>query len=614
MTADDITSANACEQSAKSRHAFKEAASDYKALRAYMRNKQDIAGAVRALRKVAHERGHAAREEACHELMVKLAEDRFTLAVLGQFKRGKSSLMNAIIGRQVLPTGVLPLTSTITVLKFGPVERLLIHRERWSWPQEEPLSQLAQYVTEKGNPGNVKQVKTACLELPLPFLRRGLEFVDTPGVGSSIEANTATAYGFLPSCDAVIFVTSVDTPLTAVEIEFLQRIRQYVHKVFFVVNKTDLLDEMERQEVLEFISQTIRRQVGDGAARIFPLSSRLGLAARMAGDADAYAQSGLKDLEETLATFLSDEKAATFLGAIIDKAGRILADESSEPCAEPAEGSDAAGRKALNVVQAKLTTLRGNLIQGEPPEEKIELSLVVVPPAVVSESLPHPAAEPADIAADLKTRGCPACRHLVEAAVDLYSHWQYALASDESVQAGFAAELGFCPLHTWQLLAMSSPHGASLGYTRLVEHVARDLAALPPSAKSATSVQSLVSGRNCRACNVLRQTEQEYMKRLADFLGKSENRQAYIRSQGLCLRHLGLVVATVPDEVASLLLSEASRHLAECAEDMQSFSLKQEAIRRALHNRDEEDAYLRAIIHLVGEKNVQTPWNMDSDI
>ncbi len=578
---------------------------DHDSLRVYMRAKQAIAGAVRTLRTAIHQSGHDRREEECRELMVKLAEDRFTLAVLGQFKRGKSSLMNAIIGRDLLPTGILPLTSAITVLKFGPVERLVIHREKQLFPEEVPVESLANYVTEKGNPGNVKQVKMACLELPLPFLRRGLEFVDTPGVGSAIEANTATTYGFLPSCDAVIFVTSVDTPLTAVEIEFLQRIRQHVHKVFFVVNKTDLLDETERQVVLEFISQTIRRQVGDGAARVFPLSSRLGLAARLKGDDGAYAQSGLKDLEETLAAFLSNEKTATFLAAIIDKAVRILAEELSD--------ADAAARTALDAVQAKLTALRGKLGQAEPTTESVELSQAT-PPPVVSESLPRAASEAINIAADIKTRGCPACHHVLEAAMDLYSHWQYALASDENVQAGFAAEMGFCPLHTWQLLSLSSPHGASLGYARLVERVAHDLAALPPSAKSAAAIQSLMAGRQCRACQVLREAEQEYVKRLADFLCQSENRQVYIRSQGLCLRHLGLVVAAVPDEVAGLLLSEASRHFAECAEDMQGFSLKQEAIRRALHNRDEEDAYLRAIIHLVGERNVQSPWDMDGEI
>jgi hypothetical protein len=111
--------------------------------------------------------------------------------------------MNAIIGRDLLPTGVLPLTSAITVLKYSPKERLTIIKEGALFPEEVPLSSLAEYVTEKGNPGNAKKVARASLELPLPFLRRGLEFVDTPGIGSAIEANTATTYGFLPQSDAV---------------------------------------------------------------------------------------------------------------------------------------------------------------------------------------------------------------------------------------------------------------------------------------------------------------------------------------------------------------------------------------------------------------------------
>jgi hypothetical protein len=163
-------------------------------LKEYSRIKLSLAGQLRLLREVLKKSGDDARDRQCEELMVKLAEDRFTLAVLGQFKRGKSSLMNAIIGRELLPTGVLPLTSAITVLKFGPTERLVVEREGLQWPDTASLSQLEDYVTERGNPGNRKKVKTAVVEVPVPFLRRGLEFVDTPGVGSAIVANTATTY------------------------------------------------------------------------------------------------------------------------------------------------------------------------------------------------------------------------------------------------------------------------------------------------------------------------------------------------------------------------------------------------------------------------------------
>jgi len=196
---------------------------DLEQLRVYTQIKLMLAGQLRIVREALTALGRENGERQCGELVVKLAEDRFTLAVLGQFKRGKSSLMNAVIGREILPAGVLPLTSAITVLKYGPAERLVVHREDSIFPEELPVSSLSDYVTEKGNPANRKKVKTACVELPVPFLRRGIEFVDTPGVGSAIAANTATTYAFLPECDAVLFVTSVDTPMTSLELVFLER-------------------------------------------------------------------------------------------------------------------------------------------------------------------------------------------------------------------------------------------------------------------------------------------------------------------------------------------------------------------------------------------------------
>jgi GTP-binding protein EngB required for normal cell division len=308
----------------------RETAPDVERLKTYSRLKLSLASQLRALRDMLKETGHARRERQCAELQVKVAEDRFTLAVVGQFKRDKSSLLNAVIGREVLPTGVLPLTSAITVLKFGPTERLVIARDGLPFPEIEPLERLADYVTERGSPSNCKKVKTAAVEVPLPFLRRGLEFVDTPGVGSAIIANTATTDAFLPQCDAVLFVTSAESALTSVELEFLGAIRQHVRKIFFIVNKIDVLGDRERHEILEFVANTIREHMRTDAVRIFPLSCKLGLAAKASGDIPAYARSGLKALEDELGRFLADEKSATFLAAIVDRALRLADAEVSE--------------------------------------------------------------------------------------------------------------------------------------------------------------------------------------------------------------------------------------------------------------------------------------------
>lgn len=181
-------------------------------LRRYTLTKQEVAAAVRAAKQLFQAHGLLEATERCQALVVQLAEDRFNLAVVGQFKRGKSTLMNAVIGRNLLPTGFLPLTSAITTLCYGSAERVLLRRQGWTWEQEVPLAQLADFITEHGSPGNEKRLIEARVELPLPFLRRGLHFIDTPGIGSARHENTATTYAFLPQMDAVIFVTSVEVP------------------------------------------------------------------------------------------------------------------------------------------------------------------------------------------------------------------------------------------------------------------------------------------------------------------------------------------------------------------------------------------------------------------
>ena len=153
-----------------------------------------------------------------------------------------------------------------------------MERKRWTFAQAAP-SALAGFVTQQGNPGNEKQVERVYVEMPLPFLRRGLEFVDTPGVGSAVDANTSTTMDFLPRCDAALFVTSVDTPLTVVETDLLLRLRQYVRKIIFVVNKTDLLCDEERQEVVSYITATLKRQIDAPLLKVYATSSKHGLSA-----------------------------------------------------------------------------------------------------------------------------------------------------------------------------------------------------------------------------------------------------------------------------------------------------------------------------------------------
>lgn len=307
-------------------------------LRHYTLTKQEVAASVRAAKQLFQAHGAREAAEHCQALLVQLAEDRFNLAVVGQFKRGKSTLMNAVLGCNLLPTGLLPLTSAITTLCYGPTERVVLSRKGWAWEQEVQLAQLAAYITERGNPGNEKGLVEARVELPLPFLRRGLYFIDTPGIGSARHENTATTYAFLPQMNAVIFVTSVEAPLSEAEECFLIDIRGQVRQLFVVVNKMDMLGEKDRAEVLDYIHTRVEWLVGTGAAYLYPLSARDGLTAKLNHDDVGIHQSGLAPFEQALTAFLAEAQGRTFLVSVLDRALRLFTEADSTLTPVPAGG------------------------------------------------------------------------------------------------------------------------------------------------------------------------------------------------------------------------------------------------------------------------------------
>ena len=227
--------------------------------------------------------------------------------------------MNAILGVDRLPTGLLPHTSVITTVTYGDREKVLIRLQGWSLPQEIPLSQLVEYVTENGNPGNRRSVSSAEIQLPVELLRRGLLFVDTPGVGSAIIANTTTTRHFLPEADSAIFVTSFDSPLGDGEIEFLREVHRTVGKVFFVVNKLDLVSAHEKDDVLRYVRQRLSIELGADGFELFAVSARDALRGKLDNDSDALQRSGLCELEDALVRFLRIEKTRQLCRRVLDR-------------------------------------------------------------------------------------------------------------------------------------------------------------------------------------------------------------------------------------------------------------------------------------------------------
>jgi GTP-binding protein EngB required for normal cell division len=282
---------------------------------------QDLAGAARRLEVLASQHEQDAVASAAAELAQRLEQNRFHLVVVGQFKRGKTTFLNALLGEALLPVAVLPLTSVVTVLRFGRTPRAVVHfQDRRT--SEIPLDRLTDYVTEAGNPRNVKGVAYVEVFHPSPYLEGGVTLIDTPGVASVYEHNTQVTYEFLPRMDAAIFITSPEPPLTSAEIEFLRDLGKQVGRIFFVMNKADAVEPGHLAEVLDFVRRSLPRDLPADTSEIFPISARLALEAKQKRDHLLLERSGLPALERRIEQFLREEKNRVFQTAA---ARRLLA-------------------------------------------------------------------------------------------------------------------------------------------------------------------------------------------------------------------------------------------------------------------------------------------------
>lgn len=255
------------------------------------------------------------------DLREKLAAHAFNLVVAGEFKRGKSSLINAMLGADLLPTGVVPLTSVVTRLQYGEAPTVRVTFEKGE-TRAVALEALPDYVTEKANPKNAKGVREVAVAYPADWLKGGINLVDTPGIGSLHRHNTDVTYQYLPRADAVILVASVDQPMSQAELDFLIGTRRYAGKVFCLLNKIDTLTEAELAESVAFATGALRETLGevaDDTSRIFPVSARL---ARQGHPAE----SRLPEFDAALRRFLQEESGAVWADSLRRNLRRLLAE------------------------------------------------------------------------------------------------------------------------------------------------------------------------------------------------------------------------------------------------------------------------------------------------
>ncbi len=233
----------------------------------------------------------------------KLESERFHLVVLGEFNHGKSSFVNALLGQDVLPTGITPTTASINHVVFAHNMTARVVLTSGESKYLEP-AQLRDWVTVAG--GHANDVAFVELGFPSELLANNIVLVDTPGVNDLNDQRAEVTYGYVPRADAVVFLLDAGQALKDSEREFLRsRVLDSARdRVIFVLGKMDLLSPEERSAVIEYVKRGLATITPDPV--VFPLSAKDWAKTR-------DPNSGMPELLQYLERFLSRDRAQVIL-------------------------------------------------------------------------------------------------------------------------------------------------------------------------------------------------------------------------------------------------------------------------------------------------------------
>lgn len=264
-----------------------------------------------------------------------LRQGVFRLLVLGDMKRGKSTFLNALIGENLLPSDVNPCTALLTILRYGPEKKMIVHFLDDQPPEEMDFATFKQRYTI--DPSEAKQLEVneelafpnvshAIAEYPLPLLEKGIEIVDSPGLNDT-EARNELSLGYINNCHAILFLLKATQPCTLAERRYLET---YLSgrglSVFFLINawdqiKESLIDPDDAEEVAEaeaklhklFRVHLSRYAQVDGidcyGERVFAVSALEALRQRLQNPETRLEDTNLSAFVRSLNTFLTQERA-----------------------------------------------------------------------------------------------------------------------------------------------------------------------------------------------------------------------------------------------------------------------------------------------------------------
>ena len=239
-------------------------------LRTYVKEKEALFTYSKCLMELAKKHDLRTVIQDLESIEKRLIDDCFQLVVVGMFSRGKSTFVDALLGKRLLPTSKKPTTAVISKITYGDEPTFFIHYKDESLSQEiseDEFFNLTASNTEGDETAESEIERISCAEVqyPLSFCQHGVELVDTPGTNDLNKARVEITYQYLNKADAVIMLLAADQALSIGEVEFLKEriIKNQISDIFFIVNRKDTLSGPEEESrVLTFIKDNLLRIVG----------------------------------------------------------------------------------------------------------------------------------------------------------------------------------------------------------------------------------------------------------------------------------------------------------------------------------------------------------------
>ena len=273
-----------------------------------------LQSAFTALARLAESAGNAELATRAKYYGQRVQARTFTIAFVGEFKAGKSTLVNAMCGHEILPTATRECTAVVTRVRSaqdGESAGVIVTLEDGAH-HEAALEDLEEALSIKG--GRIfrrKHVQEAEVRLDKwRWADFDVAFVDTPGVNAGPKMRDASVLKYLPAADAIVFVTRADQLLNASEQKFLSEevVRDDLTKLFVVINRADELGSDAERLGVQNKARAILAKILPSQPRVLLTSAADYADGLEDGDADLVAASGVPALEDTLRSFLRDDR------------------------------------------------------------------------------------------------------------------------------------------------------------------------------------------------------------------------------------------------------------------------------------------------------------------